>query len=52
MVVTATYDDSTTRDVTKLIGYGPEIINATGNVTVTYTENGVTVETTQAVTVS
>lgn len=52
MVVTATYDDSTTRDVTKLIGYGPEIINTTGNVTVTYTENGVTVETTQAVTVS
>ena len=50
MVVTATYGSSTTQDVTKHVTYTPETITKAGNVTVSYTENGVTKTATQAVT--
>lgn len=51
MVITATYDDSTTAAVTGY-SYAPATITASGNVTITYVENGVTKTATQAVTVS
>lgn len=51
MVITATYGDSTTAVVTGYT-YSPETITASGSVTVSYTENGVTRTATQAVTVS
>lgn len=50
IVVTATYGSSTTQDVTKHVTYTPETITKAGNVTVSYTENGVTKTATQAVT--
>jgi hypothetical protein len=52
MVVTATYDDNSTQDVTKFATWSPDVITAAGNVTVSYTENGVTKTATQAVTVA
>jgi hypothetical protein len=51
MVVTATYSDSSTAVVTDYT-YAPATIAASGNVTITYVENGVTKTATQAVTVS
>lgn len=52
MVVTATYEDNSTQDVTKFVTYSPDVITAAGNVTISYTENGVTKTATQAVTVA
>lgn len=52
MVVTATYSDATTHDVTKFVTYSPDVITAAGNVTISYTENGVTKTVTQAVTLN
>lgn len=53
MVVTATYGDSgATQDVTKHVTYAPDTITQAGNVTVSYTENGVTKTATQAVTLN
>ena len=53
MVVTATYDNGTTADVTNEVSLsGNTNITADGNVTVSYTENGTTVTTTVAVTVA
>ena len=54
MVVTATYSNSTTADVTSSCTFSPETFSSTGNqnVTVSYTEGGVTKTTTQAVTVN
>ena len=49
MVVTATYDDSTTAVVTDYT-FEPKIISEAGNVTISYTNGGVTKTTTQAVT--
>lgn len=51
MVITATYSDSTTAVVTGYT-YAPSTITASGNVTITYVENGVTKTATQAVTVA
>jgi hypothetical protein len=51
MVVTATYSDSSTAVVTNYT-YSPATIAASGNVTITYVENGVTKTATQAVTVA
>lgn len=51
MVVTATYGSSATQDVTKYVAFAPETITQAGNVTVSYTENGVTKTATQAVTI-
>lgn len=51
MVVTATYDDSTTAVVSGYT-YTPETIVTAGNVTISYTEGGVTATATQAVTYS
>ena len=51
MVVTATYDDSTTATVTDYT-WSPTTIAASGNVTITYVENGITKTVTQAVTFS
>ncbi len=50
MVVTATYDTGTA--VVTDYTYAPDVISESGNVTVTYTECGVTATATQAVTVS
>ncbi|HWT74311.1 MAG TPA: bacterial Ig-like domain-containing protein [Mobilitalea sp.] len=51
MVVTATYSDSTTAAVTGYT-FSPATLTASGNVTITYKENGVTKTATQAVTVA
>jgi hypothetical protein len=51
MVITATYADSTAAVVTGYT-YAPTVINASGNVTITYVEGGVTKTATQAVTVA
>lgn len=54
MVVTATYSDKSTANVTSSCTFTPDPFTATGaqNVTVSYTEGGTTETTTQAVTVS
>ena len=51
MVVTATYSDSSTAVVTDYT-YSPATLTASGNVTITYVENGITKTATQAVTVA
>jgi hypothetical protein len=51
MVITATYSDSSTAVVTAYT-YSPATLTASGNVTITYVENGVTKTATQAVTVA
>ncbi len=54
MVVTATYNDASTNNVTSGCTFIPDTFSSTGvqNVTVSYTENEVTKETTQSVTVN
>ena len=54
MVVTATYSDASTANVTSGCTYSPDPFATTGsqNVTISYTEGGVTKTTTQSVTVS
>ena len=51
MVITATYDDATTAVITAYT-WAPTTISASGNVTITYVENGVTKTATTAVTFS
>lgn len=54
MVVTATYSDSSTKNVTSSCTFSPATFSSTGNqnVTISYEENSVTRTTTQAVTVN
>lgn len=51
MVVTATYSDNNTKDVTAGCVFTPDVITAAGNVLISYTENGITATTTQEITI-
>jgi hypothetical protein len=51
MVVTATYADSTTAVITDYT-WTPKKLASSGNITISYTENGVTKTATQAITIS
>lgn len=52
MKITATYTDNTTAVVTDACTFAPETITSAGDVTVSYTESGVTKTATQAVTIA
>ena len=54
MVVTATYDDESTANVTSSCTFSPSenLVEGTTSVTVSYTENGITKTTTQEISVS